>query len=410
MTRLFIAVTYLILVFYGFNAIKSTFKKGCRAGYFVLTLGVFCYFFFEVLIDFGSIRYDSDKLLVFAVFFAFYILVLIIGGMMFIEDVVRILIRIYTEVKSYFFTSRTKRHWPERRAFVGKVALLLGTIPFGALLYGIFEGRYNFKVLTYELEFEDLPEEFDGYGITHFSDVHCGGLDDYSKVEYAVDLINQQKSDVIFFTGDFVDRKSEELKQWQNVFSKLSAPDGKFSVLGNHDYGDYFNWKSEGEKERDLLNLTRIQSEMGFELLRDECRELKKGPSKLLLIGSENWSASSHRMQKGAIEKVLKDVSSLEFKIVLTHDPSHWEKILIDHPHHIHLTLSGHTHGYQFGVEIPGLVKWSPFNKFYYKYWAGLYKEKGQYINVNRGFGYTGFPGRVGIWPEISVIKLKRKT
>lgn len=412
MARLFIAITYLFFVFYGYNAFKSVFRSKWSKGlYFLFTLGVFAYFLFEVLINLGSIRYDSDKLLIFAVFFAFYILVLILGGILFLEDVGRVLRYSYSRLRQKVVGTPPKTgHWPERRAVIGKLALFLGSLPFGSLLYGIFEGRYDFKVFAYEFEFEDLPKEFDGYTITHFSDVHSGGLDNPSKVAYAVDLINEQNSDVILFTGDFIDRKSNELQPWKEVFSKLTATDGKFSILGNHDYGDYyFKWNSEKEQLEDFQNLKRLQKEMGFTLLCDENHALTKGGAKLLLVGSENWSASSEEMRKGNFEKALVGIGPSDFKIVLTHDPSHWEKVLIDHPYHFHLTLSGHTHGYQFGVEIPGLIKWSPFQNFYYKYWAGIYKEKEQYINVNRGFGYTGFPGRVGIWPEITTIKLKKK-
>ena len=410
MTRLFIAITYIFFAIYGFYALKSSFKsKWLRGGYFLLTLGVFCYFLFEVLIDLGSVRYDSDKLLVFAVFFAFYILVLILGGIMILEDVVRLLRLNYGRLKEQIFKRPTKKYWPERRAVVGRLALFLGFLPFGALLYGVFEGRYNFKVITYELEFEDLPLEFDGYTITHFSDVHAGGLDNRSKVIYAVDLINDQKSDTIVFTGDFVDRRSDELEQWQDVFSRLAAPDGKFSVLGNHDYGDYFSrWTSEEEQEGDLQKLKQLQMDMGFTVLCDLNHVIARGDKKLMLIGSENWSASEELMQKGNFENALNGVDSEDFKIVLTHDPSHWEEKLIDHKYHFHLTLSGHTHGYQFGLEIPDVIKWTPV-KWRYKYWAGMYKEKEQFINVNRGFGYTGFPGRIGIWPEISVITLRKK-
>ena len=410
MTRLFIAITYLFFTIYGFYAIKGSFKsKWLRGGYFLLTLGAFCYFLFEVLIDLGSVRYDSDKLLVFAVFFAFYILVLILGGIMILEDVVRLLRLNYGRLKERVFKRSTKEYWPERRAVVGRLALFLGFLPFGALLYGIFEGRYNFKVITYQLEFEDLPLEFDGYTITHFSDVHAGGLDNRSKVKYAVDLINDQKSDTIVFTGDFVDRTSDELEPWQDVFSGLTAPDGKFSVLGNHDYGDYFSkWKSEEEQEDDLQKLKQLQMDMGFTVLCDINHAIARGDKKLVLIGSENWSASDELMQKGNFENALNGVDSKDFKIVLTHDPSHWEEKLINHKHHFHLTLSGHTHGYQFGLEIPDVIKWTPV-KWRYKYWAGIYKEKEQFINVNRGFGYTGFPGRIGIWPEISVITLRKK-
>lgn len=406
MTRLLIVITYLVLVFYGYVAFKDIFKnRPLRAFYFILTLGVFIYFSINVLLPGAGIRNNPEKLRIFAIFFSFYLLVVIMGGLMLLQDIKRGLI---------FLVRRTKApgdgtHLPQRRKFVSKVALFLGTLPFGSLLYSIFHGRYNFRVIKYTLEFNDLPDAFNGYQITHISDIHCGGLDNREKVAYAVDLINRQESDAIFFTGDIIDRTTDELDEWKDLFSKLKAKDGIFSILGNHDYGDYIQWDSEEDKKNSFEKLKRYQKEMGFKLLCNENQYLHRNDGRLAVIGLENWSASSKYMQKGDFEKSLNGIDKTDFKIAMTHDPTHWEHKIINHKEHIHLTLSGHTHGYQFGIEVPGYVKWSPFVADKYKYWAGLYEELGQYINVNRGFGCTAFPGRIGIWPEISVIILKKK-
>ena len=193
---------------------------------------------------------------------------------------------------------------------------------------------------------------------------------------------------------------------WQALFSTLAAPDGKYSVLGNHDYGDYVSWNSAQEKEENLESLKRIQKEMGFELLLNEHRYIEKDGQRLALVGVENWGKGGFK-KAGDLNKAIHGLLPKDFKILLSHDPSHWEVEVKDHQEHFHLTLSGHTHGMQFGIEIPGWIKWSPV-KWRYKYWAGIYESMGQYINVNRGFGFLGYPGRVGIWPEITVITLKK--
>jgi predicted MPP superfamily phosphohydrolase len=286
------------------------------------------------------------------------------------------------------------------------LALGLAAIPFGAILYGMYKGKYNFKVLEYTLHFEDLPEAFDGYKITQISDVHSGSFDDPEKVSYAIDLINAQKSDAILFTGDMVNNQSSEMRPYISTFSKLKANDGLYSVLGNHDYGDYISWPSEAAKKQNLEDLKQIQKEIGFNLLLNESRYIEKNGERIALVGVENWGAGGFK-KAGDLKKAAAAINKNDFKILLSHDPSHWERQVIADDYHYHLTLSGHTHGMQFGIEIPGWFKWSPV-KWRYKYWAGIYKEQGQYINVNRGFGYLGFPGRVGIWPEITVITLKR--
>jgi len=323
---------------------------------------------------------------------------------LFSEDIFRLLAGLYHKL-----SGNTKEFsLPERRRFLSILGLGIAAIPFGALLYGMYKGKYNYKVLKYTLEFDDLPDAFDGYQITQISDVHSGSFDNRKKVAYAIDLVNQQKSDVILFTGDMVNNKSEEMLPWAELFSTLEAKDGKFSILGNHDYGDYIAWETEELKKENLKTLKALQRDMGFDLLLNDNRYLRSGDDKIALIGVENWGRGGFK-KAGDLKKAVANVHKDDFKILMSHDPSHWEDVVLHDEYHYHLTLSGHTHGMQFGIEIPGWVKWSPV-KWRYKYWAGIYEELGQYINVNRGFGFLGYPGRVGIWPEISVITLRKKS
>lgn len=295
---------------------------------------------------------------------------------------------------------------PSRRKFVSQIALGLAAIPFASILYGVIMGRYNFKVLKYTLSFDDLPEAFDGYKITQISDVHSGSFDNAEKLDYAIDLINEQASDAILFTGDMVNNEAAEMEPWKETFARLKARDGKFSVLGNHDYGDYIDWPTPEAKIANLDRLKEIQKEMEFKLLLNEHHYIEKDGQRLAIVGVENWGEGGFK-KAGDLNKAISGLAQGDFKILMSHDPSHWEYEVKDHPEHFHLTLSGHTHGMQFGIEIPGWFKWSPV-KWRYKYWAGIYEDAKQYINVNRGFGYLAFPGRVGIWPEITVIELKK--
>lgn len=322
---------------------------------------------------------------------------------LFSEDIFRLISGVYGKL---FGVSRDFS-LPQRRRFLSMLALGLAVVPFGALLYGMFKGKYNFKVLKYNLEFDDLPDAFDGYRITQISDIHSGSFDNRNMIEYGVSLINEQKSDAILFTGDMVNNKTEEMKPWADLFASLEAKDGKFSVLGNHDYGDYVPWETEELKKQNLQDLKDLQKEMGFDLLLNEHRYLTKGPDRIALIGVENWGKGGFK-KAGDLQKAVSKIDNSDFKILMSHDPSHWELEVVPDKKHFHLTLSGHTHGMQFGIEIPGWIKWSPV-KWRYKHWAGIYKEKEQFINVNRGFGFLGYPGRVGIWPEITVITLKKK-
>lgn len=301
-------------------------------------------------------------------------------------------------------SSRPTPHSPGRRKFISQVILAMTSIPFGYVAFGIFKGAYFYKVHRHTLYFKDLPEAFDGFTITQLSDIHCGSFDNKEAVLKGVRLANAQKSDLMVFTGDLVNNQAAELRGWLDVFSALTAPFGVFSVLGNHDYGDYRDWPSEAAKAANLTQLKSLQQKMGFRLLLDEHVKIEKSGQYINLVGVQNWGKRFR--QYGDLNKALEGVEDKSFSILLSHDPSHWEAQVMPHPKPVQLTLSGHTHGMQFGIEIPGL-KWSPA-KYMYKQWAGIYRKGESYINVNRGFGFLGFSGRIGIWPEITVITLKK--
>ena len=403
----FLLIVFLAIEIYAFQAFKTVYKNSwLTKTYLLLNTLIFLNFFLRVIYVYHNELSYSDQFygnlsIPFALFFTLVCFKLIIILFLFFEDISRAVLSII----NFFFNFSDAKIF-ERRSFLSKIALLVASIPIPFVLYGIYKGRYNYKVYKYDLSFDDLPEDFDGYQITHISDIHSGSLKNKNNVEYAVRLINEQKSDLILFTGDIINNKSNELIKWKDLLSTMKASDGKFSVLGNHDYGDYVNWNNKQEKEDNFSDLLNFQKQMGFKLLLNENIKIKKGESNISLIGVENWGKGRFK-KKGDIDKACIGLNKRDFKIVLSHDPSHWDKILIDHKTHFHLTLSGHTHGMQFGIEIPGWVKWSPA-KWAYRQWAGLYNEKNQFLNVNRGFGVLGFPGRVGIPPEISVITLKK--
>ncbi|WP_375323506.1 metallophosphoesterase [Flagellimonas sp. GZD32] len=407
MTRFIVlAIIYVILAAYGFQAFRTLFKSPwMHWTYIALFLGALLFLAVKVMTYDPSNGFKGTAAIAGSIFAAFFLLALVLGFFLLLEDIVRLIGYGYNKMVGV--SDSEGGYFPSRRKFISGLALGLASLPFGALLYGMYRGKYNYQVLKYELEFEDLPDAFHNYQITQISDVHSGSFDDYQKVEYGVNLVNEQQSDVIFFTGDIVNNRSEELEPWKEVFSRLQAKDGVFSILGNHDYGDYAVWDTEEAKAQNLEDLKSMQKEMGFDLILNSNRYLEKDGERIALVGVENWGRGGFK-KAGDLQAAKEGVHQDDFKILLSHDPSHWEDVVIHDDYHFHLTLSGHTHGMQFGVEIPGWVKWSPV-KWRYKYWAGIYKEMDQFINVNRGFGFIGYPGRFGIWPEVSVITLKKK-
>jgi predicted MPP superfamily phosphohydrolase len=300
---------------------------------------------------------------------------------------------------------RPFRGEPSRNILVSQIALGIAAIPFLGLLFGLTRGRHYYKVHRETLYFNDLPDAFDGFTITQISDVHSGSFTSAKGVQKGLDLVNQQHSDLILFTGDLVNNLASEMEPWIPAFSGLKAPFGKYSILGNHDYGDYMRWESEADQAANLNRLKQVHKEIGFRLLLNEAVSIEKDGQSIALIGVENWGKGGFH-KYGDLDKATAGVSNDAFKILMSHDPSHWEAVTLGHKKHIHLTLAGHTHGMQFGIEVFGL-KWSPI-KYVYKQWAGLYQQGGKYLYVNRGFGFLGLKGRVGIWPEITVITLKK--
>jgi predicted MPP superfamily phosphohydrolase len=283
-------------------------------------------------------------------------------------------------------------------------AMTLFIITVSLFVYGIVKGKYAYRVIKHTLYFDDLPDAFEGFTITQISDVHAGSFQNAKAVQKGIDLIKAQNSDLFVFTGDLVNNKAEEIKPWINYFSQIKAPYGQFSILGNHDYGDYVKWQSESVKAANLLQLKEYHAELGFKLLLDEHVELYKRGERIILAGVENWGLGFG--ERGDLKRALQGVNPADFKILLSHDPTHWDSEVKQLPNKVHLTLSGHTHGMQFGIEAFG-IKWSPV-KYRYAHWAGIASENGRFLNINRGFGFLGFSGRVGIWPEITVIELKK--
>lgn len=395
---LFLYLTFF--QFYVFQAVKEVSYQNFKIFYLVssfLIIGNFFYQIFSRGFD-SSSSFFSYSLGLFLSLFCFQLVVI---SVLIVEDFFRLISFISSSV------NKSENIIPNRRKFVSQIALISGAIPFVGLIFGMIYGKYNYRVFKYEMDFDDLPKSFDGFKITHISDIHSGSLDNIEKVKYGIDLINQQKSDVILFTGDLVNNKSNELEKWKDIFKLMEAPLGKFSILGNHDYGDYYDWKSKDEKINDFKKFMDYQENMGFKLLMNESIYLEKNEEKIAILGSENWGRGFKK--EGDLDKMISKINKDDFKILMTHDPSHWEEKVLNHKSRFQLTLSGHTHGMQFGIEIPGLIKWSPV-KWRYKQWAGIYKKDKKILNVNRGFGYLAYPGRLGIYPEISVITLRSRS
>ncbi|RZK56244.1 MAG: metallophosphoesterase [Pedobacter sp.] len=317
---------------------------------------------------------------------------------LFLDDIFRVLTGLFRLVTQGDFLMPARNiYWIEFGIGLFFASILL-------FLYGIIKGKYAYRVIRHTLTFKDLPEAFDGFTITQISDVHAGSFTNPKAVQKGIDLINEQQSDLFVFTGDLVNNKAEEIKPWIGHFSQIKAKYGQFSVLGNHDYGDYVKWDNDLIKRGNLQQLKKYHSELGFRLLLDEHIEINKDGQKIILAGIENWGLGFG--ERGDLQKALQGTTPEEFKVLLSHDPSHWEAQVKNNPSKIHLSLAGHTHGMQFGIEAFG-IKWSPV-KLRYKHWAGIKEENGRFLNVNRGFGFIGFSGRVGIWPEITVIELKK--
>lgn len=297
---------------------------------------------------------------------------------------------------------------PSRSRFLSQMGLMMGGLPFATLTYGILRNPYRYKVYRNTIELENLPETLDGLKVLQISDIHSGSFFLKEPVSLAVDMINREQADLVFFTGDLVNSVSDEMDPFVDVFDKIQSRYGVYSVFGNHDYGDYAEWDSPEAKKKNLDKLIDIHQRLGWDLLRNENRILDIHGEKIGVIGVENYSALPRFPKYGDLQKAYAGVENTALKLLLSHDPSHWEDQVVRDYKDIDITFSGHTHGFQFGIEIPGFLRWSP-SQYMYKQWAGHYQEANQHLYVNRGLGFLGYPGRVGILPEITVIELRRK-
>lgn len=339
----------------------------------------------------------------FALVFILFVSKLIVSVFLLADDVLR-LIR-YAGIKTVqaIQPSGTAVTGISRAEFLVKAGLLAGAIPFFSLIWGMMYGAYQYTIRRTKVDVSGLPDEFRNFRIVHISDLHTGSFHSKEPLQRAVKMINDLNPDLICFTGDLVNDQHSELLPFVKTLSQLKATHGVYSVLGNHDYGDYYRWPSEEEKRNNLNKLITLQKEIGWKLLIDEHTYIERNGKKMAIAGVQNWSGRAGFQRYGQLEKAIEGLSGSFFNLLLSHDPSHWRNQVLKHEH-INLTLSGHTHGMQFGIEVPGW-KWSPA-QYFYREWAGLYAEGKQRIYVNRGLGYIGYPGRVGILPEITLIEL----
>lgn len=403
---IFIGVLVFLDIYavYGIKSLfsKSTYQTTAIVSYVVLA--VLAYIGFYTMVQYFETRPISatvSRNLWIGFGFSFLIFKLLFSVFLVFDDVLRIFQFLFQGVQKLFFNNSSSVNFKERRDFLLKLGMGVASIPFASMLYGITKGKYNYTVKKVILNFPNLPKAFDGFKLVQISDIHSGSFDSVDDVQRGVDLINEQNADVVMFTGDLVNGDSREIVPFIDTFKSINAQ--VYSVLGNHDYSDYNKWESKKAKMENADLMDVYHKEMDFHLLKNENVKLKRGSEEISLIGVENWGKGFK--QRGDLDKALMGVEEEDFKILLSHDPTHWDLKTIPHKSHIDLTLAGHTHGMQFGVDIPGF-KWSPV-KYRYDRWSGLYEKGKQYLYVNKGFGFLGFPGRVGMWPEITVIELK---
>ena len=399
---LFFCLFLLVIEIYAFQAVKTLIKiRWMLLAYSAVSLLLLIFILYSFTQFDRSVGQTKQTMFTMGLLLIVYVPKIVVMIVLLGEDV----FRLAAGSINYFIDNSNKADFlPSRRKFVSQIGLGLASIPFLSLIYGIFEGKYNFKVIKQAVYFPDLPDAFDGFTITQISDVHSGSFDNPEKISYAIDLVNEQNSDLILFTGDIVNTHAKEMHPWIETFNKIKKHEyGKYSVLGNHDYGEYVTWPSQAAKDENFEEIKKLYGQIGFQLLLNEHTFIEKGGDKIALVGVENWGKNFK--QAGDLKKASQNLGKEDFKILMSHDPSHWNEVIQHDDKHFQLTLSGHTHGMQFGIEIPGFFKWS-LAQYVYKQWAGLYENLGRYVYVNRGFGFHAYPGRVGIMPEITVIQL----
>lgn len=408
-------VILLLLDWYFYQSIKtilvnsSTFKKNLVFyiywGFTVFTLLLFLTPTIFTFNDFPKFI----RVYVFAFFVMVIISKLIGTTFILIDDI----IRLFRWIGTYFTKApevvsndlAVNPHAISRLKFLNYVALGMAALPFASFIYGMVKGAFDYKVHNVKVVLPNLPSEFNGLKIVQISDIHSGSFVSTKPLEEAIKIVLAQNADIIFFTGDLVNNETPEVTPFMEVLSKIKAPMGVYSTLGNHDYGDYITWESPAAKANNLEDLKKVHAQLGWKLMMNEHVALKRGDAEIALLGIENWGGNLNFPKYGDMKKAHEGTEKYPVKLLLSHDPSHWNMQVTEEFKDVDITFSGHTHGFQFGIEIPGLIKWSP-SQFVYKQWAGLYSKDKQHLYVNRGLGFLGYPGRVGIMPEITVMEL----
>ncbi len=373
------------------KAAKVIFGLISLAAYTILLLNIF-----EVTDSWGK----SAKNLIRVGLFLFWLCKLPIVLILLIDDLRRGTTWVLNKVSPV-----TERD-TSRSRFLAKAALIAGGVPLATLTYGVVRNAYRYRRFAVEVPIKDLPQEFEGFKIVQISDMHSGSWTRSEPLKDAVSLINKEAADLVCFTGDLVNNEATEMLPFVDIFKEIKAKHGVYSILGNHDYGDYHPWPNPAAKQQNMELLYETHANLGWDLLRDENRIIEIGDKRLAILGVENWGAAFRFPRKADLAKAYRGAEDCDCKVLLSHDPTHWDARIRPGYPDIDLTLSGHTHGFQFGIEIPGF-KWSPA-QYIYKQWAGLYQKDNQYLYVNRGLGFLGYPGRVGILPEVTVLTLRQ--
>lgn len=407
----FTLLTFLILAIdiYTYQAIKAAFKNWSIDRQQAIKI---IHYSISALVIISALSWPYVKFFhtpgffrtyFFAIVFLIYFSKVFILLFLLIEDFFRIIQWMFKFFQpKYEFSGDTI----SRNQFVSRIALFFGLLPLVVGINGMISNAYNYRFRRIKVYLPDLPEGFENLKIIQLSDIHSGSFTRTKPIESAIEKINNEAADFIFFTGDLVNNIADELKPYQKIFSQLKAKEGIYSVLGNHDYGDYFKWKDKAEKKANFQQLLSMQKEMGWRLLMDEHVLLNRGGDSIAIIGVQNWSAKMNFPKYGDLQKAYSGCEEAKVKFLLSHDPSHWDAEIKPKFPDIDFTFSGHTHGAQLGVEIPG-IRWSP-SKYFYKQWADLYQDAQQYLYVNRGFGFIGYPGRIGIMPEVSIFEFHK--
>lgn len=407
---LFIPILFIITDIYAFQAVKTAIQHlstGARRFwtilYWCLSSIVYIGVVLFIFIGFDSVSSMVRNLSVTGTF-GLFITKVLISIFLIVDD----LIRLGKWIAFKFFHSEVSTKVVDtnidRSEFLAKAGLIVATIPLVTMTHGIVSGAYDYRVRRQRIALKNLPYSFHGMTIAQISDIHSGSFFNKKAVTRGIEMILAEKPDMIFFTGDLVNNEASEMRDYQDIFSKLKAPMGVYSILGNHDYGDYKPWGSREAKNKNMQDLIATHKNMGWDLLINDNRIIKKGSDKIAILGIEHWGAKGNFPKYGKMKEAYKGTEDASVKLLLSHDPSHWKAQVIPQYQDIDITFSGHTHGFQFGIDTEHF-KWSPV-QYFYDEWAGLYKDNNQLLYVNRGFGFLGFPGRIGILPEITLFEL----